>query len=126
MKTTCNEREIVLILCQPEYRLSKVAIDYLETKGKGLSLVILMLEDADIKLFHGVKNRTFEVLETNIRENKTKEILIVARLDQDRYTKKEHLSFLEGSMRTLSSSFPHLIINGMSYNGATEKYYVYE
>lgn len=121
-----KEKEVIIILCKPSFKLSKIAIDYLESQGKTKSIVTLMLEDAEIKFCHGIKSRPFEILKSNIRKNVTQEIVVVTIIDLTRFTLKEHYQFLECTLSILSRAFPMIKINGMAYNDFLEKFYVFK
>ena len=127
MKKQTSENELVLVLCQPLYELSKIALDYIEATKKGTDIIILMLEDAELKLSTGrAKAHCHEILKSNIRKSITKEIFMVTKNDFTRLTAKEHNRIFSDCLKFLKNNYKNIEAGGLIYNGVTQSCHVFK
>ena len=114
-----KEKETIIVVCQPEFQLSKAAIDYLDPDKRKKSMVVLMLENAEIALSHGNKTKVNKVIKSNVKKSKTEKIFLVSKYDNSTLTEKEHNGIFRRSIYELSRSYPNIDIEGFLLNSLT-------
>ncbi|MCM8538896.1 MAG: hypothetical protein NE328_01335 [Lentisphaeraceae bacterium] len=114
-----KEKETIIVVCQPEFQLSKAALDYLSPDNQKESMIILMLENAEIALSHGNKNKVNKVIKSNVSKSKTEKIFLASKYDNCNLTEKEHNSIFRQSLVELSKSYPNINIEGFLLNTLT-------